>query len=83
MMNYFEWIEPYLTGSLSPEEEELFERQLDRDPDLKEALARRFSGVCEDMKRPTICGFFESVPGKPRTNFQDRIRNRIIFPANN
>lgn len=83
MMNYFEWIEPYLTGSLSPEEEELFERQLDRDPDLKEALARRFSGVCEDMKRPTICGFFESFPGKPRTNFQDRIRNWIIFPANN
>ena len=43
-MKYFEWIEPYLNESLSPEEEKLFERQLELDPELKEALARHFAG---------------------------------------
>ncbi len=42
-MNYHNMIEPYLHGSLSPEDEVAFERQLSRDPALAEAAGRRLN----------------------------------------
>lgn len=42
-MNYHNMIEPYLYGSLSPEDEVAFERQMTRDPALVEAAARRLN----------------------------------------
>ncbi len=42
-MNYFKLIEPYLYGSLSPEEQLIFERQLARNPALANEISIRFS----------------------------------------
>ncbi|HRI62461.1 MAG TPA: hypothetical protein PK228_22125 [Saprospiraceae bacterium] len=42
-MNYHNMIEPYLHGTLSPEDEVAFERQLSRDPALVEAAGRRLN----------------------------------------
>jgi hypothetical protein len=42
-MNYHNMIEPYLYGSLSPEDEVAFEKQLSRDPALAEAAGRRLN----------------------------------------
>lgn len=42
-MNYHTMIEPYLHGTLSPEDEVAFERQLSRDPALAEAAGRRLN----------------------------------------
>ena len=44
-MNYFKLIEPYLYGSLSPEEQLVFERQLARNPALANETSLRFSLV--------------------------------------
>ena len=44
-MNYFKLIEPYLYGSLSPEEQAFFERQLARNPALANEMSVRFSLV--------------------------------------
>jgi len=43
-MNYFGMIESYLYGSLPPEDEIAFERQLDRDPELVVETSRRLNG---------------------------------------
>ena len=45
MMNYFRLIEPYLHGSLSPEEQQAFERQLVRNPALANEFTLQFSLV--------------------------------------
>ncbi|GEM_PF-3161835 len=61
-MNYHHMIEPYLYGSLSPEDEVAFERQMSRDPSLAEAAGERlnarasltgFSGNYSDTRRPS------------------------------
>ena len=44
-MNYFRLIEPYLHGSLSPEEQQAFERQLVRNPALANEFTLQFSLV--------------------------------------
>lgn len=41
-MNYHDMIEPYLDGSLPPEEQQAFEQQLVRDPALHGAARSRF-----------------------------------------
>jgi hypothetical protein len=43
-MNYYGMIESYLYGSLPPEDEIAFERQLDRDPELVVETSRRLNG---------------------------------------
>lgn len=43
-MHYFDMIESYLYGSLPPEDEIAFERQLDRDPELVLETSRRLNG---------------------------------------
>lgn len=57
-MNYHHMIEPYLYGSLSPEDEIAFEKQLMRDPALVEATGRRLNA------RETLSGFpsFQARP---------------------
>ncbi len=57
-MNYHHMIEPYLYGSLSPEDEVAFERQLSRDPSLSEATGHRLNA------KSALAGFseFEVVP---------------------
>lgn len=42
-MNYHHMIEPYLYGSLSPEDEVAFERQMSRDPSLAAAAGERLN----------------------------------------
>lgn len=42
-MDYYHLIEPYLYGTLDPEDEMAFERQLSRDPDLAQATSRRLN----------------------------------------
>lgn len=42
-MNYVKLIDPYLYGSLSPEEQLVFERQLARNPVLANEFSIRFS----------------------------------------
>lgn len=62
-MNYHHMIEPYLYGSLSPEDEIAFERQLMRDPALVEATGQRLNA------RETLAGF---PSFQPRTNHHRR-----------
>jgi len=50
-MNYHHMIEPYLYGSLSPEDEVAFERQMSRDPSLAEAAGERLNA------RASLAGF--------------------------
>lgn len=67
-MKYFEWIEPYLNESLSPEEEKLFERQLELDPELKETLARHFAGRGEGVPKLKESDSCDSKPGVKKKN---------------
>ncbi len=51
-MSYFRLIDPYLHGSLSPEEQLVFERQLSRNPALANEFRMRFSLVRVLLSNP-------------------------------
>jgi ferric-dicitrate binding protein FerR (iron transport regulator) len=60
-MNYRNMIEPYLYGSLSPEDEVAFERQMSRDPALVEAAARRLNAQ-ETLSKFKIPAYSNTQP---------------------
>ncbi len=55
-MNYYHLIEPYLYGTLDPEDEVAFERQLSRDPDLAQATSSRLNA------EQALAGIFKPEP---------------------
>ncbi len=61
MVNYFRLIEPYLFGSLSPEEQQAFERQLVRNPALANEFTLRFSLVRVLLANPEYHPFRSSL----------------------
>jgi hypothetical protein len=69
MINYFDWIDSYLHGTLKPEEEVLFERQLDRNRELAEEVSRHFStqssaGQVRDAEQPAAGQVVRVLPDK-------------------
>jgi hypothetical protein len=60
MVNYFRLIDPYLFGTLSPEEQVAFERQLLRNPALANEFRMRFSLVRVLLANPDYLPFRSS-----------------------